>query len=69
MRNSVKTAIFYISLSALGVVLYILARKYATYQRGYSAYGGEVFLLALPGVVAVSRVVLRDLHGKDGEQR
>ena len=43
-----KKAIVFIALSIIGVMLYTVAHVYATIDRGYIAYGGEVLLLTLP---------------------
>ena len=43
-----KKALFFLAVAVLGVVLYIVAHDHATELRGYVAYGGEVFFLALP---------------------
>ncbi len=35
-------------LAATGIALYLTLHAYSTAIRGYVAYGGEVFILALP---------------------
>ncbi|WP_300608184.1 hypothetical protein [uncultured Oscillibacter sp.] len=50
----------YILLTGGGVLLYILAAKYALAERGYFAVGGEVFFLLLPVLYYVTAMVIRD---------
>ena len=50
----------YILLTGGGVLLYILAAKYALAERGYFAVGGEVFFLLLPVLYYVPAMVIRD---------
>jgi hypothetical protein len=48
-----KLILLYIVLAAVGIALYVEAHAYATDWRGYVAYGGEVFLLAIPVYAAI----------------
>lgn len=50
----------YILLTGGGVLLYILAAKYALAERGYFAVGGEVFFLLLPVFYYIVATVIRD---------
>lgn len=43
-----RTAAKYIFLTAAGIVLFKIGSAYAYAERGYSAVGGEYFLLMLP---------------------
>lgn len=47
-KRTSRAALKYAGLTLAGIALYIAAHDYATAQRGYIAYGGEVLLLALP---------------------
>ena len=50
----------YALLTGGGVLLYILAAKYALAERGYFAMGGEGLLLLLPVFHSLIKAVLRD---------
>ena len=50
----------YILLTGGGVLLYIMAAKYALTERGYFAVGGEVFFLLLPVLYYVATTVIHD---------
>ena len=58
----------YILLTGGGVLLYILAAKYALAERGDLAAGGEVLFLLLPcvysGVARVFRDSIRDIKDR-----
>ncbi len=43
-----RTIVKYAILTAVGILIYLVAADYANEWRGYKAYGGEVFLLLLP---------------------
>lgn len=51
----------YIALTVCGILLYILAAKYALAERGYFAVGGEGLLLLLPVFYGIGAAVARDI--------
>lgn len=55
-----KTAVKYIALTLLGVVLYKCGAAIALSERGYFAIGGEVFMLFLPLFCWVFSRLMRD---------
>lgn len=48
IARRVGTFLFYAMLAGIGVVLFRLGHAYATRERGYIAFGGEIFFLLLP---------------------
>lgn len=59
--RKVKTAMFYLALFAVGVILYSVAHLQATQTRGYEAYGGEVAFLLLPVLAYIIRSCIADI--------
>lgn len=63
----------YTMLTGVGVLLYIMAAKYALAERGYFAVGGEGLLLLLPVFYGLIEAVLRDAmrdiknHSRNGK--
>jgi len=57
-RKVIKMKNRYFIAFILGLILMPLAHKYATIQRGYVAYGGEILLIPLfmIGVLAADQV-------------
>lgn len=47
-KRIAKTVLKYILISSFGVVLYAHAAEAVEIERGYKAYGGELFILLLP---------------------
>ncbi|MCI8479114.1 MAG: hypothetical protein HFE97_12410 [Oscillospiraceae bacterium] len=70
-----RTIVKYVILTACGILLYVLAAKYAFTERGYFAIGGEGFLLLLPVIYGVTGTVIRDWirdikdHGRGVKRR
>lgn len=50
----------YITLTGCGILLYILAAKYAFAKRGYFAVGGEGLLVFLPVFYGLTKAVVQD---------
>jgi hypothetical protein len=50
------TLIVCVIAAALGIALYVWGRDYAYEQRGYLAYGGEMFFLGIP-IFAAYKIV------------
>lgn len=48
MSNRTWNILFYSALTIIGAALCAAAHAYMTAKRGYTAYGGEYFLLLLP---------------------
>lgn len=48
LARRVGTLLFYAVLAGVGVVLFRWGHAYATRERGYIAFGGEIFFLLLP---------------------
>jgi hypothetical protein len=46
--SRLEGVLLYMALAVLGWALYFIAHDYATELRGYTAYGGEVFFIAIP---------------------
>jgi drug/metabolite transporter superfamily protein YnfA len=59
-RKQATTIALYFALFGLGVLLYGWAHEQATIERGYIAYGGEVFILGLPLFVWLVKKTVRD---------
>ena len=69
----IRIVVKYILLTGGGVLLYILAAKYAFAERGYFAVGGEGLLLLLPvfyGLIeAIVWDTLRDIKARKGNDK
>lgn len=48
LARRVGTFLFYVMLAGIGIALFQWGHAYATRERGYIAYGGEIFFLFLP---------------------
>lgn len=60
------TVVKYAVLTVCGILLYVLASRYALTVRGYSAIGGEGLLLLLPVIYGLAEAVIRG-YGKGGD--
>lgn len=71
--GKVLTAIKYIALTSLGVILFRAGQAQAFCERGYQAIGGEVFALFLPVFYyLISRTVrdtVNDIQREKAEKR
>ncbi len=65
------TIIVLVAVAILGAVLYMAARAYAFEQRGYIAYGGEMFFLAIPpyAVYKIARTIWEYNNDRKEEPR
>ena len=61
MKHRTKEVLFYLLMECVGIALYVLAHASATKQRGYVAYGGEIFLVMLPFFVYIIRLTVSDI--------
>jgi TPR repeat protein len=61
LGKTARAALFYLAAAAMGVALYKIGHMYATGQRGYVAYGGELLLLLLPLYACAARQAAREL--------
>jgi apolipoprotein N-acyltransferase len=59
-RKRAIAFVAYAALFALGVLLFLWAHEYATRERGYIAYGGEVLFIGLPLFVWIVRTTAQD---------
>ena len=55
------TAAKYIALTIAGIVLFWISSRAAYSERGYMAIGGEVLLLALPGIWWIAETTVGDM--------
>lgn len=63
-----EAVVKYAILTVCGALLYAMAAKYALTVRGYSAIGGEGFLLLLPVIYGMVEAVIRG-YGKEGTEK
>ncbi len=61
MSKKSVAAVVYAALFALGVLLFYIAHAYATRERGYTAYGGEIFFVGLPLIVWLIKSTVGDI--------
>lgn len=59
-KQIAETALKYVLIAILGVVLYVHTAEAAEIERGYKAYGGECFFLLLPLWWFLIEVSVRD---------
>ena len=74
MRN-IKESIPYLAAAVIGIILFIACHRLATAERGYVAFGGEIFMLFMPWVaVGLFRPTVKEVarlvaQGKTGTAR
>jgi hypothetical protein len=51
----IKKLVIYAASLAIGIILFQVTHQYATAERGYVAYGGELCFLLLPFFVYIIR--------------
>lgn len=67
LKKCSKVLVKYLAISLLAIFIYMYATSQAFIERGYSAHGGEVFILLLPAWWAMAENVYRDY--KKGETK
>jgi hypothetical protein len=61
LGKTARAALFCLAAAAMGVALYRIGHMYATGQRGYVAYGGELLFLLFPLYACAARQAAREL--------
>lgn len=72
-KRNAKNIVKWSVIIAVALIVYILAHKYATDQRGYEAVGGEIFLPLLiifaEDILAIIKALFETKHHKLSKRR